>query len=55
MNKFRDKASHSISQLDKEDKNNKKIQEKEGQVLLKSNAENPDCTCHTGKCTCQEK
>lgn len=55
MNKFKDEIPHSISQLDRDDKNGKRTQEMEGQVHFKANTENPDCTCHTGKCTCQEK
>jgi hypothetical protein len=55
MNKFREETAKLNAQHDRDDKNNSRIKEKAGQVLLKSKSDNPDCTCHTGKCGCQDK
>lgn len=41
-------------QSNKEDQKRKKAQEKKTPGFPKSNPQNPDCTCHTGKCQCQD-
>jgi hypothetical protein len=54
MEEFEDKPSLLSPQIDRENKNHENFQKKVEQILDKSTLENPDCTCYTGKCGCDD-
>jgi hypothetical protein len=53
MHNFLDKTSIFNLQTDNQEKSDKDFQKKSKRIN-QSNSENRECTCHTGKCGCQD-